>query len=74
MKFTKDNRVVYYKAHNGMSQDFRELITSALAADIVDPISRLQDAGIVGFIDPARFIPLYKMAAYQHPKKGARAE
>ena len=74
LKFTKDNRVVYYKAHNGVSQDFRELITSALAAGIVDPIQRLQEAGVVGFIDPARIIPKYKMTEYQHPKKGARAE
>ena len=74
MKFPKDNHVVYYKAHNGVSMDFRELITSAVVAGIANPITRLQDAGIIGFIDPARIIPNYKMAKYQHPKKGARAK
>jgi DNA polymerase III epsilon subunit-like protein len=69
VKFTKDNKVNYLKAHNGVSQDFRELITSARDAGIGDPITCLQEAGIVGFIDPARFIPKYKMVEYQHPKK-----
>ncbi len=55
LKFTKDNHVVYYKAHNGVSQDFRELITSAVVAGIVIPITRLQDAGIVDFIPSTRW-------------------
>ena len=74
MKFKKDNKVNYCKAHNGVSQDFRELIASARVASIVDLIKCLVDAGIVGFIGPARFITMHKMAEYQHTKKGAGVE
>ncbi len=66
LAYVKKHSVKYLKAHNGLASDVRILYTHGLREDI-DVLRDLDDAGVVGLIDPAIIIPLYKVTELQHP-------
>jgi hypothetical protein len=68
LAYVKKHSVKYLKAHNGLASDVRILYTHGLREG-VDVVSDLADAGVVGIIDPAIIIPLYKVTELQHPPK-----
>ena len=68
LAYVKKHSVKYLKAHNGLASDVRILYTHGLREG-VDVVRDLADAGVVGIIDPAIIIPLYKVTELQHPPK-----
>ncbi len=74
VKFIKDNNITWLKAHKGVPSDFSKLNQQARRAGIPDPLKQLEEAGLRGFIDPGRFIPLHKITSLQHEKKDKKGE
>lgn len=66
--FTKEHNIKYFKAHNGIPSDFT-VLTKAAAAEGMDILAALSEAGLLGLIDPGRIIPLYKITELQHKKR-----
>jgi len=64
--YVKKHSVKYLKAHNGLASDVRILFTHG-QREGVDVVSDLAREGVVGLIDPAIIIPLYKVTELQHP-------
>ena len=58
---SKDGKAVVLKAHNGIAADMHFLVEAAKAAGVDDPLQDLEDAGVLGIVDPARIIPKYKL-------------
>ena len=61
VKFIKDNKIIWYKAHNGIPADFLVIYQASRTAGITDPLLQLAEAGVKGFIDPGRFVPFHKI-------------
>ena len=70
MVYMQQSDVAYLKAHNGIATDMEKLVAAAKADGIEDPIGDLAAAGILGIIDPARFIPQHGIKELQHAKEG----
>ncbi|MEC7287858.1 MAG: hypothetical protein VXU42_04130, partial [Verrucomicrobiota bacterium] len=58
---SEDGKAVVLKAHNGIAADMHFLVEAAKAAGVEDPLQDLEDAGVLGIVDPARIIPKYKL-------------
>jgi hypothetical protein len=67
--FIKENNIKWLKAHNGIAADFIFMFYSA-RHDELDFFGELSTSGLLGFIDPGRFIPLHKITSLQKPKTG----
>jgi hypothetical protein len=67
--FIKQNGIKWLKAHNGIAADFIYLFYSARHNEI-DFFEELSTSGLLGFLDPARIIPLHKITSLQKQKTG----
>lgn len=72
--FIKTNKIKWLKAHNGIPADFLTLYQQARRMEIPDPLLQLEEAGLLGFIDPGRFIPFHKITDLQQRKMGKGGE
>ena len=66
--FVMRNKIKWLKAHNGVPSDFLVLYEQARREKIPDPLRQLEEAGVKGFIDPGRIIPLHKITDLQREK------
>ena len=62
------------KAHNGIVVDTHFLVEAAKTAGVEDPLQDLEDAGVLGIVDPARITPNYKLSSMMNKTKSKKGK